>query len=36
MENLVGSPPIIINEIMLTMEHFMQRRDAIERKMTTN
>ena len=35
MGNLVGSPPIIINETTLTLEHVMQRLDAIENKMPT-
>ena len=35
MGNLVGSPPIIINETVLTLEHVMQRLDAIEKKMLT-
>src|SRR3989337_1167084 len=35
MGNLVGSPPITINEIVLTLEHVMQRLDAIEQKMPT-
>ena len=35
-ENLVGTPPLIINETNLTLEHVMQRLDAIEKKMTTN
>ena len=35
-ENLVGTPPIIINETYLTLEHFMQRLDAIEKKMITS
>ena len=33
--NLVGSPPIIINETILTLEHVMQRIYSIERKMLT-
>src|SRR3989337_4453708 len=33
--NLVGSPPIIINETALTLEHVMQRLEAIENKMPT-
>ena len=32
---LVGSPPIIINETTLTLEHVMERLDAIEKKMLT-
>src|SRR5215216_5835674 len=35
MRNLVGSPPIIINETILTLEHVMQRLDAIVKKMLT-
>jgi hypothetical protein len=35
MGNLVGSPPITINETTLTLEHVMQRIDAIENKMPT-
>src|SRR5215216_1925572 len=35
MRNLVGSPPIIINETILTLEHVMERLDAIEKKMLT-
>ena len=35
MGNLVGSPPIIINETTLTLEHVMQRLEAIENKMST-
>jgi hypothetical protein len=35
MGNLVGSPPITINETTLTLEHAMQRLDAIENKMPT-
>jgi hypothetical protein len=35
MGNLVGSPPIIINETALTLEHVMQRLEAIENKMPT-
>ena len=34
MENLVGSPPIIINETIVTMEHVMRKLDAIENKIT--
>ena len=33
MGSLVGSPPIIINETILTLEHVMQRLDATEKKM---
>ena len=35
MGNLVGSPPIMINETTLTLEHVMERLDAIEKKMIT-
>jgi archaellum component FlaC len=35
MGNLVGSPPIITNETTLTLEHVMQRLEAIENKMPT-
>ena len=31
----MGAPPIIINETILTLEHVMQRLDAIEKKMVT-
>ena len=34
-ENLVGSPPIIINGTVLTLEDVMQRLDAIENKIPT-
>ena len=30
--NLVGSPPLMINETILTLEHVMERLDAIEKK----
>ena len=33
MGNLVGSPPLMINETTLTLEHVMERLDAIEKKM---
>ena len=33
MGNLVGPAPIIINETVITLEHVMQRLDAIEKKM---
>jgi hypothetical protein len=33
--NLVGSPPLMINETVLTLEHVMQRLDAIEKGMVT-
>ena len=33
MENLVGSPPLMVNETILTLEHVMERLDAIEKKM---
>ena len=32
MGNLAGSPPITINETILTLEHVMQMLDAIEIK----
>ena len=35
MGNLVGSPPITINETTLTLEHVMQRLETIEIKMPT-
>ena len=35
-KNLAGTPPVIINDTNLTLEHVMQRLDAIERKMITN
>ena len=35
MGNLVGSPPITVNETALTLEHVMQRLDIIENKMST-
>ena len=35
MGNLVGSPPIMVNETILTLEHVMERLDAIEKKMLT-
>ena len=35
MGNLVGSPPLMISETTLTLEHVMERLDAIERKMLT-
>ena len=31
--NLVGSPPLMIIETTLTLEHVMERLDAIEKKM---
>ena len=31
----MGSPPIIINETILTLEHVMQMLDTIEKKMLT-
>ena len=34
-QNLVGSPPIMINETILTLEHVMQRLDIIENKIST-
>lgn len=33
--NLAGSPPLVINETILTLEHVMERLDAIEKKMLT-
>ncbi|KAE8787957.1 Far1 [Hordeum vulgare] len=33
--NLVGSPPLIVNGTILTLEHVMQRLDAIENKIAT-
>ena len=33
--NLVVSPPLMINETTLTLEHVMERIDAIEKKMLT-
>ena len=33
--NLVGSPPLMINETILTLEHVMEILDAIEKKMLT-
>ncbi|KAE8783048.1 Far1 [Hordeum vulgare] len=33
--NLVGSPPLMVNETTLTLEHVMQRLDAIENKLAT-
>ncbi|KAE8785168.1 Far1 [Hordeum vulgare] len=33
--NLVGSPPLMVNGTILTLEHVMQRLDAIENKITT-
>ncbi|KAE8775525.1 Far1 [Hordeum vulgare] len=33
--NLVGSPPLMVNGTMLTLEHMMQRLDAIENKIAT-
>ena len=35
MGNLVGSPPIIINETALTLEHVMQRLEIIENRIAT-
>ena len=35
MGNLVGSPPLMINETTLTLEHVMERLDATEKKMLT-
>ncbi|KAE8821139.1 Far1 [Hordeum vulgare] len=33
--NLVGSPPVMVNGTTLTLEHVMQRLDAIENKIAT-
>ena len=33
--NLVGSPPLVIYETILTLKHVMDRLDAIEKKMLT-
>ncbi|KAE8815919.1 Far1 [Hordeum vulgare] len=33
--NLVGSPPLMVNGTTLTLEHVMQRPDAIENKIAT-
>ncbi|KAE8818250.1 Far1 [Hordeum vulgare] len=33
--NLVGSPPLMVNGTSLTLEHVMQRLDAIENKIAT-
>ena len=35
MGNLVGSSPLMVNETTLTLEHVMERLDAIEKKMLT-
>ena len=35
MGNLDGSPPLMINETTLTLEHVMEILDAIEKKMLT-
>ena len=35
MGNLEGSPPLLVNERNLTLEHVMERQDAIEKKMLT-
>ena len=35
MINLVGSPPLMVNETILTLEHVMQRLDIIENKVAT-
>ena len=35
MRNLVGSPPITINETLLNLEHVMQRLESIESKQPT-
>mgnify|MGYP005846139523 CR=1 FL=1 len=34
MGDLVGSPPITINETTLTLKHVMQRLEVIENKMS--
>ena len=33
--NLVGSPPLMINETILSLDHVMERLDGIEKKMLT-
>ena len=33
--NLVGSPPLLINETIMSLEHVIERLDAIEKKMLT-
>ncbi|KAE8776863.1 Far1 [Hordeum vulgare] len=33
--NLVGSPPLMVNGTILTLEHVMQRLDAVENKIAT-
>ncbi|KAE8772540.1 Far1 [Hordeum vulgare] len=33
--NLIGSPPLMVNGTTLTLEHVMQRLDAIENKIST-
>ena len=33
--NLVGSPPLMVNETILTLEHVMEILDAIEKKILT-
>ena len=33
--NLVGSPPLMINETLVTLEHVMERLDAIKKKILT-
>lgn len=35
MIDLVGSPPLMVNETVLTLEHVMQRLDIIENKIAT-
>ena len=35
MIDLVGSPPLMVNETVLTLEHVMQRFNIIENKITT-
>jgi hypothetical protein len=33
--NIVGSPPLMVNGTILTLEHVMQRLDSIEKNMIT-
>ena len=35
MINLVGSPPLMVNETILTLEHVMRKLDIIENKVAT-
>ena len=35
MVDLFGSPPLLVNGIMLTLEHVMQRLEIIENKVAT-